>query len=252
MNFNCEFSLQHYLSVLNDSKDNFFIAKLGNFDKIKTKKKIIFLRHDVDFSLEYALDLAVQESKNFLNSTYFVLTHSDFYNVMSKHNSNIINKIIDLGHEVGLHYDTSFLPDSNAKQLKFIKDEVAMLEKITGSKIKSVSSHIPSETLKIKVNLEKSGFIDSTYSSKLKTFKYISDSDRYWREKCMCKNIGKYDRLQILTHPIWWIRDGKSRNGVLEQLKMDQIKKIDFEIIQYKKMVDRLLISLNAPRSEFS
>jgi hypothetical protein len=37
-----------------------------------------------------------------------------------------------------------------------------------------------------------------------KNYKYISDSGMNWRESCFCNHIGKWDKMEILTHPEWW------------------------------------------------
>ncbi|MDH3361889.1 MAG: hypothetical protein OEL51_06010, partial [Nitrosopumilus sp.] len=85
----------------------------------------------------------------------------------------------------------------------------------------------------------------------LKQTKYISDSGRYWREGCMCKHINKHEKLQILTHPIWWVNKFDTRKDVLLEFEKNEIEKIDLKINEYKEMVNRLLIKLKAPSDEF-
>ncbi|MDH3361128.1 MAG: hypothetical protein OEL51_02070, partial [Nitrosopumilus sp.] len=73
----------------------------------------------------------------------------------------------------------------------------------------------------------------------LKQTKYISDSGRYWREGCMCKHINKHEKLQILTHPIWWVNDYKSTDLAFKELKKDEEKKIDMEIMHHKALLKK-------------
>ena len=46
--------------------------------------------------------------------------------------------------------------------------------------------------------------------------KYLSDSGQFWREGCLCQNLNKYERLQVLIHPMWWSRDGLSRDEIMD------------------------------------
>ena len=247
---NCNFSLEHYFDVLNSLKNEYSIGTVGEYEKINQSKKMLILRHDVDFSLEYALQLAKKEAENQIKSTYFILFHSEYYNPFDKKNSNIIKEISDLGHEIGLHYDTSFFPKSS-KEIEIIKKEIEMLELIIGRKITSVSQHVPSETREIFTNLKNHGLIDSRDPEITKQVKYISDSGHYWREGCMCQHVNKHDKLQILTHPIWWINNLEKREGVLLKFEEDEKQKINLRIKMYKDMVNRLLTKLKASGDEF-
>ncbi len=74
-----------------------------------------------------------------------------------------------------------------------------------GIPVESVSMHIPSQdTLKANLTFE-SGFINSYSEEYFKNYKYVSDSEMRWREDVddiVCS--GKYKKLHILTHPIWY------------------------------------------------
>jgi len=251
MNIKCEFSLQHYLNVLNSVKKNYSIGTVGEYQNLSKKKKFIILRHDVDFSLDYALEMAKKETQKNIRSTYFILLHSFFYNPYDEKNTAIIRQIVKLGHEIGLHYDTSFFPESPKKEIELIKKEIKALEDISGKKVVSVSPHIPSETRRIYVNIKKANLQDSQSAEILKSVYYISDSGHYWRGGCMCQHVNKHDRLQILTHPIWWINGNHSRKELLKKFQKDEEIKLRLQIDSYKKMVHRLLVELDAPKKEF-
>lgn len=247
---NCNFSLDHYFEVLNSLKKEYSIGTVGEYNKFKKLKKFLILRHDVDFSLDYALKMAKEESKNKIKSTYFILIHGEYYNPFDKKNTKIIKQISNLGHEIGLHYDTSFFPKSPKKEIKLMVNEIGMLEKIIKNKIISVSQHVPSETREIFTDLRDAGFIDSKDPEITKQVKYISDSGHYWREGCMCKHVGNFDKLQILTHPIWWVSGFGKRDEILSEFSRNEKLKIDSKINEYKNMVNRLLVKIKAPRDE--
>ena len=248
---NCSFSLEHYFEVLISLKKEFTIGTVGDYEKLRKSKKFLMLRHDVDFSLDYALKLAKEEIKNEIRSTYFILIHGEYYNPFDKKNRKIIKEISNLGHEIGLHYDTSFFSESSKKEIESIRNEIEILEMITEKKITSVSQHIPSETRGIFTNLRDNGLIDSRDPEITKQVKYISDSGHYWREGCMCKHIKNFDRLQILTHPIWWVNNSNTREKALSEFEINEKEKINLKINEYKDMVNRLLIKLKASSDEF-
>src|SRR5207244_1537073 len=61
------------------------------------------LRHDVDLSLEAALELAELEAELAAPATYFVMTESVFYNLASRAGERALERLRELGHRVGLH-----------------------------------------------------------------------------------------------------------------------------------------------------
>jgi len=62
-------------------------------------KQIVILRHDVDRNPENSLKVAKLEETIGIKSTYFFRVVPESYNL------NIMNKIADLGHEIGYHYE---------------------------------------------------------------------------------------------------------------------------------------------------
>ena len=79
------------------------------FSKYKDNRmpnlKTVIMRHDVDMDLNKALRMAVFENQLGITSTYYVLISSDFYNAFSKNSVNIMKQIMNLGHDIGLHFD---------------------------------------------------------------------------------------------------------------------------------------------------
>jgi hypothetical protein len=247
MKFNCDFTLQHYFEVLKSLEDEYQIGPIKNYLNKKNKKNI-FLRHDVDFSLEYALSLAFEEKKNQKSSTYFVLLHSEFYNANSIKGKEMIQKIVSLGHDIGLHYDTRFFSEDPERNKQQIKQELSILEDIAGIPILTVAPHIPSETKESMLDFKDLGILNSRGVEIQTDVFYISDSGRYWRNGCMCNHLGKHDNIQILTHPIWWVENSKSIKQELDVFFKKESHRLAQDIGDYKKMVIRLLTDLNAPK----
>ena len=70
--------------------------------------KLIYMVHDCDFFLEHALRLAHEEKDIGIKSTYFVRLGAREYNLFNPFYSNIVQEILSLGHDIGLHYESIF------------------------------------------------------------------------------------------------------------------------------------------------
>ena len=170
------------------------------------EQRCVILRHDIDNDIEKALDLAIIEQELDVKSTYFVLLTSDFYNVFSARSQELLRKIIDNGHEVGLHFDEVRYPDIKTPDdvLERILNESKILSDVTGESIDVVSMHRPSKMI-LDANLQIPGLINSYSQVYFKDFKYLSDSRRRWREPVEEIVASEtYERLHILTHAIWY------------------------------------------------
>lgn len=173
----------------------------------KDKERCTILRHDVDYDLFKSLQLAQIEFTLGVKSTYFVLVTSNFYNPFSKESYDCLRQIIDLGHNIGLHFDEVRYPDAIGEMdqiSELIQKEADILGQAVGRDIDVVSMHRPSNKL-INSNLEIPGIVNSYNEIFFKKFKYLSDSRRRWREPIDEIIEGaKYDRIHLLTHAFWY------------------------------------------------
>ena len=76
---------------------------------------ILLLRHDIDFDLEKAVELARVENRLDLRATYFVLVRTAFYNVFSADSTQRIRELLALGHRLGLHFDHGQYPETESE-----------------------------------------------------------------------------------------------------------------------------------------
>lgn len=191
----CEFTYEHYIDT---------IKKL-------VKQTQLVIRHDIDFSLEKATGFAKMEHENGINAWYFILFDGRYYSPLTETNMKRLVTIKDYGHRIGLHYTNMGNISSNVARLIHNKRET--LETLLDSPITMMAQHnvVMGKPIDPAV-LQALKFIGLKDINKyLNDYKYISDSGQYWREGCMCKHVGKYDKLMILTHPIWWNDRATSR-----------------------------------------
>lgn len=209
----CTNKFSHYKESLEKAINlDYHFLKLNEYSEIENHEKIIILRHDIDLSLENALKMAKIENGLGIQSTYFIRVSAK-YNPMYYPNIELIKSILMLNHEVGLHYSLDIPKLTSVNNLDYLLREKRILEEIIQQKISGICLHDPNQINKIDIDLQKYQIEYDAYSDIfIKKLKYISDSRASWREGCMCKNIGKYPKLYILTHPFWWYEKASCEN----------------------------------------
>lgn len=228
----------HLLSLL---KYNNY--KISNYENYLYNDKCVILRHDVDFSLEAALQFAELECKEGIQSTYFILLATPFYNPFHRKSRFIVEAIRDMGHDIGLHFDEANYLISNKEELiNYVEREIAILSNGLNMKIKSVSMHRPSKWVLEEDVQFKSG-INSYSSIFFNDFKYLSDSRMHWREDVyQVIQSDLYDRLHILTHPIWYGEKERSMKEILLQLIGEQKGKYYDNVRENIRDLDKVLL----------
>ena len=113
-----EFTYEAYKNMILNLRNNEYKVVGYNND---FKEKTVILRHDIDFSLEKALDIAKLENQLGVFSTFFILLSTDFYNINSIKSLEILKNIIRLGGKIGLHFDEKkYLIDEKKDYIKYI------------------------------------------------------------------------------------------------------------------------------------
>ena len=198
-----KFDFQSYRKMIRLLKNNKYT--IIDYNQSNVIDKCAILRHDVDMSLEAAVNLSKIEKDENVFSTYFLLLSTDFYNVSSKKSQNLIKIIQNNGGRIGLHFDeTKYNIHDELGVAQYVNKEIRELSSICEQDVWVVSMHRPSKMI-LEEDITIPGVIN-TYSSRfVRDFKYMSDSRRTWKENVedtICS--GNYDKLHILTHPIWY------------------------------------------------
>src|SRR6185312_5252475 len=77
----CDFSLEHYREILRAAAEGGYRSA---FFRSPPTARDLFLRHDVDLSIEAALEMAEVEAEEGVATTYLLMTRSVFYNLASR------------------------------------------------------------------------------------------------------------------------------------------------------------------------
>lgn len=199
-----EFTYRAYRELLGLLRENDYFIR-GYHDYEDTARCVI-LRHDIDNSLPQAVRLAELEAEEGVRSTWFVLLRTDFYNVFSKAGKAALDRILALGHEIGLHFDeASYVPALGADEVvQSIVKECGFLSALLETEVSTVSMHRPSKTT-LDADYQVPGVVNSYGKTFFHDFKYLSDSRRRWREPVEeIIRSKEHDRLHILTHAFWY------------------------------------------------
>jgi hypothetical protein len=175
----------------------------------------VLVRHDVDLSLDAALEMAALEADAGARATYLLMTRSVFYNLASNEGTRAIARLRELGHGVGLHavhphvdLDSRFDP--------------------------VVAWHNPEPTFMYEAI---DGAANPMAAPWFSRDHYRSDSNQHWRSGCPHDELARRELewLQLLIHPEIWVFPGATmretmlafvaaeRERRLEQLADDKI-----------------------------
>jgi hypothetical protein len=191
----CGFTLDHYRELLQAAQAGGY--RWASFDR-HPRSGDLFLRHDVDLSLEAALEMARLEHDLGVRATYFLMTESGFYNLDSHVGKYAQRQLRQWGHAVGLH---AVWPRAELDR-RF--DQV-------------IAWHNPdpeymSQPIGGPVNV-----MEEPYFTK---GLYRSDSNQHWREGCPHEELaaGAFEWLQLLVHPEIWVYPGETMRKTMESM----------------------------------
>jgi hypothetical protein len=191
----CAFDLEHYRELIDAAKAGGY--RFAAFDH-EPQPRDLFLRHDVDLSLEAALEVAQLEAERGARATYFLMTESVFYNLDSQLGREAVRDLRELGHAVGLH----------AVHPRAARDE--RFDAV-------VAWHNPDPEY---VHDPIDGVVNVMQPPWFTKGKYRSDSNQHWREGCPHDELraGTFEWLQLLTHPEIWVYRGETMRETMHAM----------------------------------
>lgn len=198
-----DFTLTNYQKLLKLAATRYIFRF---FDQNYVNSSIL-LRHDLEFSIPIALKMAHIEAALGIKATYFVQLHSEFYNALEKDSIKSILAIKNLGHQIGLHFDSLFWNVETEDQMtNHILIDKEVLEKYTGATVKAFSFHNNTE-FTLSCRKEKYAGLFNVYSDYFrKHYAYNADSLGYWRYERLEDRLteAKEDSIQVLIHDGMW------------------------------------------------
>lgn len=246
------FSYEDYKEIIRIIKST---GRYTDYKHAIERDKFVLMRHDVEYSVERAYDLAkVEESMDFTSTFFFQWTNNS-YNLLSRRNLDMIRDMHERGQTIGLHYALNGLTDMEQAKVQ-IKKEIDMLSEMCGFQIDTFSVHRPSKDI-LRANIKLPGILNA-YQDEFFTFaeevdentpvavKYLSDANHIWRygypdEANICGN----DKVQILVHPFAWHKNGydnfNNYIALVEEKYAQMIESIDAECKDFGEYKDWFL-----------
>ena len=207
-----KFTYDEYLSILKLIKPRLSLFKLP------MPEDYVLMRHDVEFNISRAFELAKIESGYGVKSTFLFQVLSSAYNPFSTVNKHIIRQIKDFGHDVGLHFYVTHIEDGSTDQLhEQLVTQKKLFEDGLNMDCNIFSYHRPPKWVLENRDDEICGMINAygksffEFSPNPKEIIYLADSQHKWTYGHPLEHISS-GKLQILTHPDEWTHNGDSDN----------------------------------------
>lgn len=211
-----EFTHQWYRTFLNELRSHGY--SFTPFSDYCGAEESIILRHDIDLSIEAAVELAQIEADLGAEATFFVLLSSPVYNPIEREERDRLRRIESLGHEVGLHFSTheywpiSDPPAEEAIETR-VREEFDIVGQLVEDPARAVSFHDPPEWV---LDREFDAFESAYAPAYFSDMTYIADSGQRWRETP--PNVPVPPRpTQLLSHPGLWGGEDNAFEACIEQ-----------------------------------
>ena len=172
-----------------------FITMQESLRQESPGQRLCLLRHDVDFDLEAAAEIATLQHRHGIKATYFVMVSGENYPPFNAKAQGLLKQMLRQGHEIGVHHVSEWDLTEGRKLLQAMLD----VEIVSCARHDPVLSGNPQ--LKIPP-----GMIDAYDLGRLvaQGFEYVSDSGKMWRKHDL-DSILRLQRAYLLLHPESWV-----------------------------------------------
>ncbi|MGQ0732045.1 MAG: hypothetical protein ACT4QD_00140 [Acidobacteriota bacterium] len=188
----------------------------------------VILRHDVDYSVAKALEMAEVEHARGVRATVCLMLASPYYNLLDPENLQAALRIAALGHEIGFHYDTDALHGIEAERRgEAIVRQARFLAATLGVEVRSVAQHNPSVT---PTRVRVPGLIDAYDDRFVKEIAYLSDSRRLFGTPDVFRFFEEHERSQLLIHPLWWHAGSLSRREAFQAVRAGVLSRVEHRL----------------------
>ncbi len=231
-----DFNIDSYNAIIKKIIANGYkFVSFPKQNKLKlSNQKEVLLRHDIDFSLTAAREIAQHDYNSGIRSTFFIYLNTPFYNILFEDDKKQIDEIVDFGHDIALHF--------NEKINIGLDKEIEILSKVFSNvRTDLISFHKPRIDYHTKTNIRNNipeQILTSYDDTFFKDIKYISDSKCSFNETKFASILDSNKSFQLLIHPVWWYFNGNSPtekikalwNGKLSEVIENVKKNISLEL----------------------
>lgn len=221
-----DFTLEKYQELCEAAiNSNYKPVTMQKYFEKPPDHAFVILRHDVDRKADMALDMARLEHSMGISATYY------FRMVPGVFRPKIIKQIMNMGHEIGYHYEVLDRAEGNKEMaIQLFEKELKIFREVAD--VRTVCMHgnplaeWSNKDLWEKYNFEKFSVIGEPYISiDYNDILYFSDTGRTWGNSFSVKDLvrtsfnetvsstediirlineRKYQKVCILAHPNRW------------------------------------------------
>lgn len=212
------YSKESYRSLLRRALELGY-AFAGFVEDTQAGGRCIYLRHDVDYSLRMAVELAEINQSLGVRGSFCVLLRSQIYNLLSQDGLQVIRRLLALGQRVAFHYAAPpVLPASNEELAALIRADFEVVRHELPEIDPAFAWHNPTAELIARgLGLQVPGLVNLYGEAYIKTIPYYSDSNMRHSvadfEAILSRN--GHATLHLLFHPLNWVAGGRTMLEVL-------------------------------------
>jgi hypothetical protein len=228
-----EFSLDAYRSVITGfAEAGYAFLPFDEAEADPAADNAVYLRHDVDFDLEAAVEMARANRALGVSGCFFLLPRHNLYNLASPDSIACIGQILHAGQTIGLHFA---LPPNGMEDVDTIHgaiaEELGLIETLTGfAPLPVMSWHNPANMQSDYRHLvwrPVPGIINA-YALGQCGIDYKADTNRrYSVEAWLAMPDTAAQRLQLCFHPILWVHGGRTMEQTLARSLRATVRRLE-------------------------
>jgi len=224
-----DFNKQSYRLILQLATDQGFEFVDFLTVNLDEDKRQIILRHDIDYSLAMALEMAEIDAEYRIKSTFALLLSSPLYNPFTSINIKTINEIKHLGHDIVLHHRVASGCSADEIGQDIVKEMQVM--RAFFPYIQSVFVWHSPPPNKLQSNLEVPGMVNAYSAAFVERMHYISDSVLRHGPDYFLTALGKHKFLHLLLHPVIWMDEKDNMVSMISNVLTKIIHECDKEFM---------------------
>jgi hypothetical protein len=197
--------------------------------------KTIFLRHDIDYSLNWAEKLAKINNQLGAKGTFFFQLRSGMYNLFSFDGLKILRKIIDYGQYIGFHLTLSSEQDTYEKINLLLKHDFNVFKSLVPECEAVFAWHNPGIAfINDKQLMERNfkGFVNAYGHFANGKYPYYADSNMRYEVMEILDIIKSGEKVfQLALAPMQWISGHNNMASILISTISQKLKDMDSEFM---------------------
>jgi hypothetical protein len=217
-----------YVAFLEQARRQLAFVRFADFlgEGPPAAGRYVALRHDIDFAPEHSVAMAELEHDAGVASTYFVLADGQFYNPLDPAVIRQLRRIVELGHEIGLHFAVAHaLHEDLGQEVAF---RLALLSEIVGAPVRSYSQHDPVNAGFASIELPPGRVpcVDAYEVVRRHDLLYVSDSAMMWREHTFETALATDRNLCLVAHPHSWLGGEHDYIAMIRRFEAREVERV--------------------------